>query len=77
MDFSWSDDDLALREAIVKFATRELNEGLVERDRAAEFSREGWRKCAEFGIQGLPIPQEYGGRGADVQIGRASCRERV
>lgn len=66
MDFSWSDDDLALREAIVKFAARELNEGLVERDRRSEFAWEGWRKCGEFGIQGLPIPQEYGGRGTDI-----------
>lgn len=66
MDFSWSDDDLALREAIVKFARRELNEGLVERDRKGEFSHEAWKKCAEFGIQGLPILEEYGGRGADI-----------
>ncbi len=66
MDFSWSDGDLALREAIVKFAARELNEGLVERDRKGEFSHEGWQKCAEFGIQGLPIPEEYGGRGVDI-----------
>ncbi len=25
-----------------------------------------WEKCAKFGIQGLPIPAEYGGGGADT-----------
>ncbi|NIW75705.1 MAG: acyl-CoA dehydrogenase, partial [Gemmatimonadetes bacterium] len=30
-----------------------------------EFSREAWNKCADFGIQGLPFPEEYGGQGAD------------
>lgn len=30
------------------------------------FAREAWRRCAEFGIQGLPIPTEYGGLGAEA-----------
>jgi alkylation response protein AidB-like acyl-CoA dehydrogenase len=45
---------------------RELNNGVVDRDQKSEFSLENWRKCAQFGIQGLPIPEEYGGSGADV-----------
>ena len=35
-------------------------------NRREEFPREFWTKCAEFGIQGLPVPQEYGGGGADT-----------
>ena len=31
-----------------------------------EFDREGWKKCAGFGIHGLPVPKEYGGMGADT-----------
>ena len=65
MDFSWSDEQMQLREAVKSFARDELNEGLRERDKRGEFNREGWHKCAKFGIHGLPIPAEYGGMGAD------------
>ncbi|HMD85420.1 MAG TPA: acyl-CoA dehydrogenase family protein [Terriglobia bacterium] len=66
MDFAWSEEQLAIRDEIVKFARQELNENLIERDRNDEFSREGWLKCAELGIHGLPIPREYGGGGSDI-----------
>ncbi|MBI4636891.1 MAG: acyl-CoA dehydrogenase family protein [Candidatus Rokubacteria bacterium] len=66
MDFSWNEDQLALREATIRFAQRELKDDLIERDRRGEFSWENWRQCAEFGIQGLPVPEEYGGRGLDI-----------
>jgi alkylation response protein AidB-like acyl-CoA dehydrogenase len=36
---------------------------MIERDARGEFSREVWKQCAEFGIQGLPVPVEYGGGG--------------
>jgi len=65
MDFSFTDEQKALRDSIVKFAKAELNHDVVERDRTEEFSRETWRKCAEIGIQGMPVPEEYGGSGAD------------
>ena len=66
MDFSWTEEQIALKKSVIKFAQNELNEGVIERDRAGEFSRQNWLKCARFGIQGLPIPEEYGGVGADV-----------
>jgi len=43
-----------------------LDEGTIRRDADGAFWREGWDRCAEFGIQGLPIPEEWGGGGADV-----------
>jgi alkylation response protein AidB-like acyl-CoA dehydrogenase len=36
------------------------------RDPDSVFSRESWARCGEFGIMGLPVPEEYGGGGADV-----------
>lgn len=66
MDFAWSQEQIALRQAAVKFAHNELNADLIAHDRDEVFNREGWRRCAEFGIQGLPIPEAYGGVGADV-----------
>jgi alkylation response protein AidB-like acyl-CoA dehydrogenase len=66
MDFTWTDEQLAMKRAATEFARRELDDGLVERDRVGAFSRERWQKCAEFGVQGLPIPARYGGGDADV-----------
>lgn len=65
MDFSWSDEQLRFRDSVVAFARRELNADLLARDDAGELPRELWRKCADFGIQGLPVPEEYGGSGLD------------
>jgi alkylation response protein AidB-like acyl-CoA dehydrogenase len=66
MDFSLTEEHVLLRENIVKFSREVLNEGLIERDREQTFSRELWRKCAEIGIQGLPVPEQYGGSGCDA-----------
>ena len=56
IDFELSDEQRAFRDGVLEFSRREL-------DRAGGdgFSRDAWRKCAEFGIQGLPVPEEYGG----------------
>jgi alkylation response protein AidB-like acyl-CoA dehydrogenase len=61
MDFSWSEDQLALRDRYVRFAQEELNDQLLDRDRHGTFSRENWQKCADFGILGLSVPEAYGG----------------
>ena len=66
MEFSWSEEQLALKREIIRFARSELNNNIVERDRISEFSREDWIKCARFGIQGLLIPKELGGQAKDV-----------
>jgi alkylation response protein AidB-like acyl-CoA dehydrogenase len=66
MDFSWSEEQLEFKKAVINFAKGELNEGLTERDSQGVLSRENWQKCAEFGVLGLPIPEEYGGAGADI-----------
>jgi alkylation response protein AidB-like acyl-CoA dehydrogenase len=65
LDFSLSDEQRELTEAAVAFA-RELNQDLVKREDAGEFPREAWRRCAKFGVQGLPVPVDLGGAGADV-----------
>ncbi len=65
MDFSITEEQRSLRESIVRFARDVLNEGAARRDREQAFARELWRKCGEMGIQGLPVPEEYGGSGLD------------
>jgi alkylation response protein AidB-like acyl-CoA dehydrogenase len=66
MDLSFSPDQLALKSSVIEFASKELNRQLRQREQAGEFPRDAWRACARFGIQGLPIPEEFGGSGADI-----------
>jgi L-prolyl-PCP dehydrogenase len=65
MDFALTEEQGLLRETL-RALGRELSRGLVARDHAGEFSFESWRRCGEIGVQGLPLPEAYGGVGADV-----------
>ncbi len=65
MDFAFSEDQKSLRTWVIGFAQKELNENVPQRDRDQTFLRELWKKCGNAGIQGLPIPEEYGGSGLD------------
>ena len=38
----------------------------MARDTQAVFSREDWQRCADFGILGLSVPEEYGGTPVDL-----------
>ncbi|MBK6778002.1 MAG: acyl-CoA dehydrogenase family protein [Gemmatimonadetes bacterium] len=66
MDFAWSAEQLEFRGMVVDFARKALQDDLIARDAKGEFSREHWQRCGEFGIQGLPFPEAYGGGGRDI-----------
>jgi alkylation response protein AidB-like acyl-CoA dehydrogenase len=53
------------RDEFAGFARRVLTSDVVQADATATFSRDMWRKCADFGVQSLPVPSEYGGLGMD------------
>lgn len=57
-----SAEQLRLQEAAFEFA-QHMPTDMIERDRSATFDRDGWKRCAEFGVLGMPIPQEFGGLG--------------
>lgn len=65
MDFAFTEEQLAYKNSVIKFARTELNDDLMALDKNGEFNWSAFRKCGEFGIQGLSIPPEYGGSGAD------------
>ncbi len=65
MNFDLTPEQQTLQSAAIEFARKELNNNMIERDAQQVFSRDGWEKCAAFGVQGMPIPKDYGGRGAD------------
>ena len=52
-------------DSVCRFA-QTLPDDVRERERTEEFSREAWNRCATFGIQGMPVPEEFGGGGHDV-----------
>ncbi|MGH2671256.1 MAG: acyl-CoA dehydrogenase family protein, partial [bacterium] len=66
MNFELDEELRQYRDSVIAFAQKELNDDVVTRDAEVAFSREGWRKCADFGIQGLPVPLKYGGQGASA-----------
>ena len=65
MDFSLTEEQQLLRDTIVRFSEKELNTDVVQRDREHRFSRDLWLKCGEMRLQGLPVPEQYGGSGLD------------
>lgn len=66
MDFDWTKGQQADYDRCVEFARCNLNHELLERDQAGEFRAENWRKCADFGVLGWCMPEQYGGRGLDL-----------
>ena len=61
MDFNLTNDQIRRREQAAEFARTELNTDVITRDHAGEFSRDLWKKCADFGFLGLCVPNQYGG----------------
>ena len=66
MDLEFSKEQLEYKTMAIRFAQKELNAEMVQRDREAIFSRELWKKCADLGIQGFAFPARYGGNEADI-----------
>ncbi len=72
MDFSWPKEYLDYRDRVIDFARSELNDDIIARDREGIFPTDLWRKCAEFGIQGMAAPHRYGGCTPEVDILRSA-----
>ncbi len=69
MDFALSAEQQEWQDAAIRFARERLaTDDLIAREERREFWREGWRRCAEFGVQGLTVPEEYGGKGQGLPV---------
>lgn len=66
MDFDLSSDQQLIRQTARDFAEGEVAPHAAEFDQRAEFPYEIIAKMADLGLMGLPIPEEYGGAGADT-----------
>jgi hypothetical protein len=66
VDFSLTPEQREFKQSVLAFAERELGGDMRAREKEGAFSWDGWRKCAAFGVQALPVPREYGGLGEDI-----------
>ncbi len=65
MDFAYSHEQLEMRKTLFAFARRELNPGIIERDRDSLFPRDLWQRCADMRLVAIPFPESEGGDGFD------------
>lgn len=61
MNFALNDEQMEIRDSILRFARQEL----AEPGEGKEFPHAAWQKCAEMQLMALPFPEAYGGCGAD------------
>lgn len=66
MNFSLTEEQLAVKEAAREFAQKELKPGVIERDSKMEFPKEQVRAMGELGFLGIMADPEYGGSGMDT-----------
>jgi alkylation response protein AidB-like acyl-CoA dehydrogenase len=93
MDFAFSEEQEMLRGSARDFLAKECSSKVVRKlmESPDAYDSALWKKISDLGWTALGIPEQYGGVGtfldlvvvleeagrALLQIGRASCRERV
>jgi len=66
MEFSLTEEQLAIRQAARDFARQECLPGVIERDEKQQFPREQILKLADLGFMGMMVTPDYGGAGMDT-----------
>ena len=66
MDFQFSEEHQAVRQAAREFAETELLPGVIERDSNQQFPAEQVKKMGELGFLGMMVDPEYHGGGMDT-----------
>ncbi len=66
MNLGLTEDQMAVRDMVRKFAEKEIKPVAAELDETHRHPEEICRKLGEMGIMGVAIPTEYGGAGMDA-----------
>jgi alkylation response protein AidB-like acyl-CoA dehydrogenase len=66
MNFQYTEEQLAVRDAAREFAQTELFPGVIERDTEAKFPKEQVKKMGELGFMGMMVDPKYQGGGMDT-----------
>ncbi|MEP1094521.1 MAG: acyl-CoA dehydrogenase [Cyclobacteriaceae bacterium] len=65
MNFNFTEEQLAVRDAARDFAQKELLSGVIERDDKQQFPAEQIKMLGELGFMGMMVDPKYGGSGMD------------
>ncbi len=66
MDFELTDEQRLIRDTVREVAQAEFAPRAHEIDETGRFPAENFERLADLGLMGLPIPEDYGGGGADT-----------
>jgi alkylation response protein AidB-like acyl-CoA dehydrogenase len=66
MDFSLTEEQVAIQKAARDFAIQECLPGVIERDEKQRLPLEQLMKLADLGLLGMMVSSEYGGAGMDT-----------
>ncbi|SIS62137.1 acyl-CoA dehydrogenase [Belliella pelovolcani] len=66
MNFDYTEEHLAVRDAAREFAQTELLPGVIDRDTEAKFPHEQIKKMGELGFMGMMVDPKYNGGGMDT-----------
>jgi alkylation response protein AidB-like acyl-CoA dehydrogenase len=66
MHLSFTEEQLAVRDAARDFARQECLPGVIERDEHQKFPKEQIEQLADLGFLGMMVSPEYGGSGMDT-----------
>ena len=66
MNFEYTEEHLAVRDAAREFAQSELLPGVIERDTEGRFPKEQVKKMGELGFMGMMVDPKYNGGGMDA-----------
>src|SRR5215468_2400636 len=66
MDFSLTEDQQNIREAVLKQCAQFTDEYWLERDREGVFPHEFYKSLVEAGWLGIAMPTEFGGAGLGI-----------
>jgi alkylation response protein AidB-like acyl-CoA dehydrogenase len=66
MNFEFTEEQLAVRDAAREFAQKELKPGVIERDSNMQFATEQVKMMGELGFLGMMTDPQYGGGGMDT-----------
>lgn len=66
MDFSFTSDQILIRDTVRQFVEAELRPVIRQYERAEKFPADEIRRLGELGCCGMLVPEEWGGAGADT-----------
>ena len=75
VDFTLTDENKLVREAVRDFAEAEILPFIREWDEKGEVHREVFARMGDLGFLGAPIPEAYGGAGMDYLSFAILCEE--